>query len=73
MDEGVNEVAQGEMNVGAQVGANEGEIGRVDGGRVYLGRRIRCRLCGGVVSYTNLARHERTHRVWDPGGGPHPV
>ena len=72
-NERANEMAHGGMNEEAQVGAHGGEIGRVDGGRVYLGRRTRCRLCGGVVSYSNLARHERSHRVWDPGGGPHPV
>ena len=53
-----------------------GEVrGRVRGGRgrVFRGRRTRCGLCGTSVSYANLARHERTHRVWDLGGEPHPA
>ena len=81
MDEGVHAIALGEGNArdlgraneGEQDGVDAGAIGRVDGGRAFRGRRIRCQLCGGTVSYGNLARHERTHRVWDPGGGPHPV
>ena len=60
------------MNEGAQGGADEGAVGGVVGGRVLVGRRIRCRLCGVMGSYSNMARHERTHRVWDPGGGPNP-
>ena len=59
----------GEGNVGAIGGA----VGGVAGGRVFIGRRSRCRLCGMDVSYANRARHEQTHRLWDPGGGPHPA
>ena len=54
-----------------------GEGAKVRGGRargrIFRGKRSRCRLCGATVSYANMARHERTHRVWDPGGGPHPA
>ena len=72
-NEGINEIAQGRVNAEAREGADEGEIGGVDRGRVFRGRRVECGLCGGTVSYSNLARHERTHRrVWDPGGGPNP-
>ena len=60
-------------NVGIQRRENVGAVGGVDGGRVFIGRRSRCRLCGEIVSYANMARHERTHRVWDSGQGPHPV
>ena len=73
-------VADGGMRVGVNVegeGARGG--GNIRGGagrareRGYIGRRSRCRLCGRTVSYANMARHERTHRVWDPGGGPYPA
>ena len=58
---------------GARRGENvRGRIGRAKG-RVFIGRRSRCRLCGRSVSYANMARHERTHRVWDPGRGPYPA
>ena len=71
---GMNEVE----HVGERVaerelgGANEGVAVEGRGGRVFRGRRSRCRLCGATLSYANMARHERTHRVWDPGGGPNP-
>ena len=79
--------AQGDMNEaneGRHAGMNaenararegEGARGRARGarGRAFRGRRSVCRLCGASVSYANMARHERTHRQWDPGGGPHPV
>ena len=64
---GVNEEGEG-----ARGGGNvRGRVGRARG-REFIGRRSRCRLCGRTVSYANMARHERTHRVWDPGGGPYP-
>ena len=72
---GMNEVE----HVGERVaerelgGANEGVAVEGRGGRVFRGRRSRCRLCGATLSYANMARHERTHRVWDPGGGPNPI
>ena len=56
---------QGELNVGA--------VGGEAGGRIFIGRRSRCRICEEEVSYANRARHEETHRAWDPGGGPHPA
>ena len=72
-DEGMNEIAQGRVNAEAIEGVDEGEIGGVARDRVFRGKRVECRLCGGIVSHSNLARHERTHRrVWDPGGGPNP-
>ena len=58
--------------VGVQRRENVGALGRVDGGRVFRGRRRICSLCGASISSANMARHERTHRVWDPGGGPYP-
>ena len=55
-------------------GAAAREVGRVVGGRVYVGKRSRCQHCGRELSHSNMARHERRCRlVWDPGGGPHPV
>ena len=70
--EGANGEEEERMNAGME-GAPAGEVGRVVGGRVLVGRRIRCRLCGQERSYTNMARHERIcRRIWDPGGGPHP-
>ena len=72
VEEGANEGAQGRMNDRAQEGVDGGEIGGVARNRVFRGRRVRCRLCGCTMSYSNLARHERTHMVWDPGGGPNP-
>ena len=73
VDEGVNAIDLGGVIEGEQDGAGVEALGGVDGGRAFRGRRIRCQLCGRTVSYVNLARHERTHRVWDPGGGPRPV
>ena len=68
---GMNEAEHvGERELG---GANEGAAVEGMGGRVFRGRRSRCRLCGATLSYANMARHERTHRVWDPGGGPNPI
>ena len=34
------------------------------------GRVADCPLCGRTLSYTNIARHETSCRVWDHGGGP---
>ena len=71
-NDGMQEEANGE-DEGARGGVyDRGRVGRA-GGRVFVGRRSRCRLCGRQVSYANMARHERTHRVWDPGGGPYPA
>ena len=72
VDEGMNDLAQGRVNVEAQEGVDVGEIGGVARDSVFRGRRVGCGLCGRTVSHSNLARHERTHRVWDPRGGPHP-
>ena len=36
------------------------------------GRVAECQLCGRTLSYSNMARHQRSCRVWDPGGGPRP-
>ena len=72
-DEGVNEIAQERVNGVEREGAAVGAVGGVARGRGYRGRRVDCQLCGSTVSYTNLARHQRTCRVWDPGGGPHPL
>ena len=75
-DEDEEEENEG-VNVGVNVGVHRredvGAVGGVDGGRVFRGRRSRCRLCGATISSANMARHERTHRVWDPGGGPYPM
>ena len=72
VDAGANVGEHGGVAAAVQGGAN-GEVGRrVEGGRVFRGRRCRCERWGRTVSYTNRARHRRTHRVWDPGGGPHP-
>ena len=76
-NERIREGANAEYE-GAREEENErGRVRRARGrgarGRVYVGRRSRCRLCGREVSYANMARHERTHRVWDPGGGPYPA
>ena len=71
-----NDEAQEDMNAAQmRVQGREAGRGRVRGGRgrAFRGKRASCRLCGAQVSYANLARHERTHRVWDPGGGPHPA
>ena len=36
-------------------------------------RRVtECHRCGKTLSYSNLARHRRSCRVWDPRGGSHP-
>ena len=71
-----NDGIQEDMNA-AQMRARGREVvrgrGRGGRGRVFRGKRASCGLCGAQVSYENLARHERTHRVWDPGGGPHPA
>ena len=83
----VNEGARGDMHEANErrieeaneenVGARRGEGARGRGGRargrMFRGKRSECRLCGVTVSYANMARHERTHQVWDPGGGPHPA
>ena len=72
----VNEGMHAGMNAeNARAREGEGARGRARGarGRAFRGRRSVCRLCGASVSYANMARHERTHRQWDPGGGPHPV
>ena len=78
--EGVFVRAQGgenEIERGMEQEAEEVEIGAAargrEGGRVFLGRRAPCRICGLMVSYSNRARHERGHRIWDPGGGLPPA
>ena len=47
-------------------GADEG--GGESGGmtRVMVGE---CHLCGRMLSYTNMTKHQRTCRMWDTGGG----
>jgi hypothetical protein len=37
-----------------------------------VGPTKECEECGREVSTANMARHVRSHRVWDPGGGPAP-
>ena len=69
---GEQEGAQGGERDRRRVGRVRGGVGRVRG-RGVRWRQSRCRLCGRMVSYANMARHERTHRVWDPGGGPYPA
>ena len=72
VEEGMNERAQDRVNGDAQEVVDGGEIARGEGNRVFRGKRAGCRLCGATVSYTNRARHERTHGVRDQGGGPNP-
>ena len=49
--------------------ADEGE--RERGGRTR-GRVAVCQLYGSTLSYTNMARHQRTYRVWYSGSGSSP-
>ena len=56
---------------GDEVGASGERVGRSTGERAR-GRVAECQLCGRTLSYTNMARHQRSCRVWDPGGGPRP-
>ena len=48
------------------------EEGAVGGGAGVVrtrGRTAECQRCGRIVSYSNMARHQRSCMVWDPGGG----
>ena len=54
-----------------------GEVSGIDGGGGLTRERTRgrvaeCQFCGRTLSYSNMARHQRSCRVWDPGGGPRP-
>ena len=78
--EGVDAGAQGgenEIERGMEQEAEEVEIGAAargrEGGRVFLGRRAPCRICGLMVSYSNRARHERGtgSRTREGGSSPH--
>ena len=40
------------------------------GQRGNRGKVRRCGSCGGWLSAANMARHQRSCMVWDPGGGP---
>ena len=72
--EGVNDEEEEEEREEEVRGAAARDVGRVDGGRIFVGPRSRCQFCGQEKSKTNMARHERRCRlVWDPGGGPHPI
>ena len=56
----------------ACVGVDDGEQDddeEVGGGTRTRGRTAECQLCGRTLSYSNMARHQRSCRVWDPGGG----
>ena len=76
MDDGA-QGGENEIERGMEQEAEEEEIGAAargrEGGRVFLGPRAPCRVCGRMVSYSNRARHERGHRIWDPGGGLPPA
>jgi hypothetical protein len=58
------------------VGGVGEELGVVGGGGRAEGVRRggvgRCRGCQRVLSLSNMARHQGSCRVWDPGGGPNP-
>ena len=54
------------------VGESEAGGGRDESRERTRGRVAECPQCGKTLSYTNMARHQRTCRVWDPGGGPRP-
>ena len=58
-------------DVGEVSGAS-GERGGGSTGERTGGRVAECQLCGRTLSYTNMARHQRSCRVWDPGGGSRP-
>ena len=59
---------QGGASVGDALG---GDIrGDGEGGGRTRGRVAECPLCRRALSYSNMARHQRSCRVWDPGGGP---
>ena len=34
------------------------------------GKVVVCQLCGRTLYYTSRSMHQRTCRVWDPGGRP---
>lgn len=51
------------------------QVGGAVGGGEQQGdgrKRGPCGRCGKVVTLSNMARHQRSCRVWDPGGGPSP-
>ena len=63
----------------ADTGGSEGDVGAGggNGSEARVGGRTRgkvaeCQLCGRTLSYSNMARHQMSCRVWDPGGGPMP-
>ena len=58
-------------DAGSESGASGGRGGGSTGERTR-GRVAECQLCGRTLSYTNMARHQASCRVWDPGGGPRP-
>ena len=51
-------------------GGDEAEVGGRGAGVRTRGRVAVCQRCQRVLSYSNMARHQRSCRVWDPGGGP---
>ena len=60
-----------ERQGGAAVGDVPGYLRRDgEGGERTRGRVAECPLCRRTLSYSNMARHQRSCRVWDPGGGP---
>ena len=61
---------RGEEEEGGEERDGEGQAGR--GGAVRRCRVGPCQLCGRVVTLANMAKHHRSYRVWDPGGGPSP-
>ena len=56
-------------DVGEELGVGGARGGTGDRTR---GRVAECPRCGRTLSYTNMARHRESCRVWDPGGGPRP-
>ena len=49
-----------------------GALSKQQGGEGLPGSDISAAILGRTLSYTNMARHQRSCRVWDPGGGPRP-
>ena len=61
---GVLDGGEGEADEG------ESEAGGGDAGETRTrGRTAECQLCGRTLSHSNMARHQRSCMVWDPGGG----
>ena len=56
-------------DVGEELGVGEARGGM---GERTRGRVAECPRCGRTLSYSNMARHRESCRVWDPGGGPRP-